>query len=192
MKKSNFIYIILMVAFLFSCSKKKEEISDLDKLRNSTNKKSYPATQMDSVQAINAITLQKVQDVFDLSTLYVTGNKDTEIDFSIYSQIQSYFHKPDSLTLQPLFKELESLKVKSAKVNNIKVYDVYYKSDTLNFAKFNVEYFDNDKRTLGRFDRKSQFILVPAPKQFKKEFKFYFLDFFSKPLNDSIDSGVIK
>ena len=57
---------------------------------------------------------------------------------------------------------------------------------------FNVEYFDVDKRTLGRFDRKSQFILVPAPKQFKKEFKFYFLDFFSKPLNDSIESGVIK
>lgn len=192
MRKSNFIYIVLLFAIIFSCTKKTEEISDLDKLRNSTNKKSYPAIQMDSVQAINAITLQKVQDVFDLSALYVTGNRDTEIDYSIYSQIQSYFHKPDSLTLNPLFKELESLKVKTAKVNNIKVYDVYYKEDTLNFAKFNVEYFDKDKQTLGRFSRKSQFILVPAPKQFKKEFKFYFLDFFSKPLNDSIDSDVIK
>lgn len=192
MKNSNFLYLFLLFAMIFSCNKKTEEISDLDKLRNSTNKKSYPAIQMDSVQAINAITIQKVQDVFDLSTLYVSGNRDTEIDFSIYSQIQSYFHKPDSLTLKPLFKELESLKVKTAKVNNIKVYDVYYKEDTLNFAKFNVEYFDKDKRTLGRFDRKSQFILVPAPKQFKKEFKFYFLDFFSKSLNDSIESGVIK
>ena len=153
MKNSNFLYLFLLFAMIFSCNKKTEEISDLDKLRNSTNKKSYPAIQMDSVQAINAITIQKVQDVFDLSTLYVTGNRDTEIDFSIYSQIQSYFHKPDSLTLKPLFKELESLKVKTAKVNNIKVYDVYYKEDTLNFAKFNVEYFDKDKRTLGRFDR---------------------------------------
>ena len=147
---------------------------------------------MDSVQAINAITRQKVQDVFDLSTLYVSGNKDTEIDSSIYSQIKYYFHKPDSLTLMPLFKELESLKVKTAKVNNIKVYDVYYKEDTLNFAKYNVEYFDKERRTVGRFDRKSQFILVPAPKKFKKEFKFYFLDFFSKPLNDSIELGVSK
>lgn len=192
MKKSNFLYLFLLIAFIFSCDKKTDEISDLDKLRNSTNQKTYPAQQMDSVQAINAITLQKVQDVFDLSALYVSGNRDTEIDYSIYSQIQSYFHKPDSLTLNPLFKEMESLKVKTAKVNNLKVYDIYYKEDTLNFANFNVEYFDKDKRTLGRFDRKSQFILVPAPKQFKKEFKFYFLDFFSKPLNDSIDSGVIK
>ena len=85
MKNSNFLYLFLLFAMIFSCNKKTEEISDLDKLRNSTNKKSYPAIQMDSVQAINAITIQKVQDVFDLSTLYVSGNRDTEIDFSIYS-----------------------------------------------------------------------------------------------------------
>ncbi|MFC6267026.1 hypothetical protein ACFQH0_01465 [Frigoriflavimonas asaccharolytica] len=167
-------------------------MSELDTLRNSSNKKTYPAQQMDSVQAINSITSQKVQDVFDLSSLYIAGNKNTEIDSSIHAQIKFYFYKPDSLTLKPLFKELESLKVKSAKVNNLEVYDVYYKKDTLNFAKFNVEYFDKERKSIGKFDHKSQFILVPAPKKFKKEFKFYFLDFFSKPLNDSIKSGVIK
>lgn len=192
MKRNNFLYLILILGFIFSCNKKTGEMSELDTLRNSSNKKSYPAQQMDSVQAIKSITLQKVQDVFDLSTLYIAGNRNTEIDSSIYSQIKYYFYKPDSLTLRPLFKELESLNVRSAKVNNLEVYDIYYKKDTLNFAKFNVEYFDKEKRSLGQFDQKSQFILVPAPKKFKKEFKFYFLDFFSKPLNDSIESGVIK
>ena len=192
MKNLKILYIFFILALVFSCTKKTVEASELDTLRKSSNKKSYPAQQMDSVQAINSITSQKVQDVFDLSSLYISGNRNTEIDSSIHAQLKYYFYKPDSLTLDPLFKELESLKVKSAKVKNLEVYDVYYKEDTLNFAKFNVEYFDNERKSIGKFDRKSQFILVPAPKKFKKEFKFYFLDFFSKPLNDSIESGVSK
>jgi hypothetical protein len=192
MKTSNIFYLFLIIALLFSCKKKTEEVSDLDTLRNSSNKKTYPSTKLDSVQAINAITLQKTQAVFDLSSLYLSGNRNTEIDSLTYAQIQYYFYKPDSLTLKPLFKELESLKVKTAKVNALEIYDVYYKKDTLNFAKFNVEYFDVNKKSLGSVERKSQYILVPAPKKFKKEFKFYFLDFFSKPLNDSISLGVTK
>lgn len=192
MKKNNLLFLFLIVATLASCNKNTAEVSDLDKLRNSSNKKSYPSAQLDSVQAIHAITRQKVQDVMDLSTLYISGNRNTEIDSSIYSQIQYYFHKPDSLTLKPLFKELESLQVKTAKVNSLEIYDVFYKKDTLNFAKFQIEYFDKNKNKISTVERKSQYILIPAPKKFKKEFKFYFLDFFSKPLNDSIESGVIK
>ncbi|MDH6251992.1 ASC-1-like (ASCH) protein [Chryseobacterium sp. H1D6B] len=190
---SNFlIFAILFLAFI-SCSNKKTEVSDLDKLRNSNNAKSYPAVQMDSMQAINSITKQKVQELLDLSTLYLSGNRNTEIDTVIYSQMESYFHKPDSITFKNLFRELDSLKVKSVKVNNLEVYKDYYKKDTLDYAKFNVEYFDEKNKSIGTFEKNAQYILLSTPIQFKKEFKFYFLNFYSSPLKkDSTSVGVTK
>ena len=89
---NNLLVLAVMLFSLASCSKKNAEISDLDKLRNSNNRKTYPAVQMDSAQAINFITKQKVQELLDLSTLYLSGNKDTEIDTVIYSQMESYFY----------------------------------------------------------------------------------------------------
>ncbi|MGK6342148.1 hypothetical protein ACMGDK_07910 [Chryseobacterium sp. DT-3] len=193
MKKINkfLIFAVLVLAFI-SCNNKKTEVSDLDKLRNSTNIKSYPAVQMDSMQAINSITKQKVQELLDLSTLYLSGNRNTEIDTVIFSQMESYFHKPDSLTFKKLLKELDSLKVKSVKVNSLNVYKEFYKKDTLDYAKFNLEYFDSKNKSLGTFEKNAQYILLSTP-MIKKEFKFYFLDFYSDPLKkDSTSVGVTK
>jgi len=193
MKRINnfLIFAILFLAFV-SCNNKKTEVSDLDKLRNSNNVKSYPAVQMDSMQAINSITKQKVQELLDLSTLYLSGNRNTEVDTFIYSQMESYFHKPDSTTFKKLFHELDSLKVKSVKVNNLNVYKEFYKKDTLDYAKFNLEYFDSKNKSLGTFEKNAQYILLSTP-MIKKEFKFYFLDFYSDPLKkDSTSAGVTK
>lgn len=185
------IFAILFLAFV-SCHNKKTEVSDLDKLRNSNNIKSYPAVKMDSMQAINSITKQKVQELLDLSTLYLSGNRNTEVDSFIYSQMESYFHKPDSLTFKRLLTELDSLKVKSVKVNSLNVYKEFYKKDTLDYAKFNLEYFDSKNKSLGTFEKNAQYILLSTP-MIKKEFKFYFLDFYSTPLKkDSTSVGVTK
>ncbi|ALR31777.1 hypothetical protein ATE47_15195 [Chryseobacterium sp. IHB B 17019] len=190
---NNFLLFAMLLLAFVSCNNKKTEVSDLDKLRNSTNTKTYPAKQVDSAQAINLITRQKVQELLDLSTLYLSGNRNTEIDTLIYSQMQSYFHKPDSLTFRKLFSELDSLKVKSAKVNNLEVYKDFYKKDTLDFAKFNVEYFDNKNKSLGIFEKNAQYILLSTPNT-NNEFKFFFLDFYSKPLvrKDSTSVGVTR
>lgn len=189
---NKFLVFAVMLLTLAACNNKNKEVSDLDKLRNSNNTKSYPAVQMDSAQAINFITRQKVQELLDLSTLYLSGNRNTEIDTVIYSQMKSYFHRPDSLTFKKLFNELDSLKVKSAKVSSLEVYKDFYKKDTLDFAKFNVEYFDERNKSLGIFERNAQYILVSTP-QLKKEFKFYFLNFYSTPLKkDSTSVGVTK
>lgn len=192
---TNFLMAAITLLILAACNEKNQTdaISDLETLRNSNNKKSYPAVQMDSAQAINFITKQKVQELLDLSTLYLSGNKNTEIDTVIYSQMGSYFHKPDSLTFKKLFREMDSLKVKSAKVNNLSVYKDFYKTDTLDYAKFNVEYFDANNRSIGTFEKNAQYILISAPIKFKKEFKFYFLNFYSAPpKKDSISVGVNK
>lgn len=192
MKRINNFLILTIFLTLFASCNKKTEASDLDKLRNSNNTKSYPAVQMDSMQAINSITKQKVQELLDLSTLYVSGNRNTEVDSFIYSQMESYFHKPDSLTFKKMFKELDSLKVKTAKVNNLNVYKEFYKKDTLDYARFNVEYFDDKNKSLGSFEKNAQYILLSTSK-LKREFKFYFLDFYSKPLTkDSTAVGVTK
>ncbi|WP_449399727.1 hypothetical protein [Chryseobacterium wanjuense] len=189
---NNFLLFTLLLLAFVSCNNKKTEVSDLDKLRNSTNTASYPAVKMDSAQAINLITKQKVQELLDLSTLYLSGNRNTEIDTVIYSQMQSYFHKPDSLTFKKLFHELDSLKVKSVKVNSLEVYKDFYKKDTLDFAKFNVEYFDSKNKSLGSFEKNAQYILVSTPNT-NNEFKFFFLDFYSNPFKkDSTSVGVTK
>lgn len=187
---NKFLIFILLMGLFTSCIKKEEPtISDLEKLRTSNNTKSYPAVQMDSAQVIKDITTQKVQQLLELSTLYLSGNKNTEIDNTIYSQMQGYFHNPDSLTLKPLFKELDSLKVKTIKVNNLEVYKEVQNQDTLDLAKFNVEYFDNKNKSIGTFERNAQYILLSKE---KKEFKFYFINFYSSPKKDSTSVGVTR
>lgn len=190
---NNFLIFTVLLLVFVSCNNKKTEISDLDKLRNSNNTKTYPAVQMDSAQAINYITKQKVQELLDLSTLYLSGNRNTEIDTVIYSQMQSYFHKPDSLTFKNLFHDLDSLKVKTVKVNSLEVYKDVHNMDTLDFAKFSVEYFDNKNKSLGTFEKNAQYILVSTPNT-KKEFRFFFLNFYSNPLlkKDSTSVGVTR
>lgn len=194
MKRKINLYVLLCSVFfaLFACNKKVEERSNLDKLRNSNNKKSYPVTKMDSVQAIQFITRQKIQDLFDLSTLYTSGNRDTEIDSVIYQQMMGYFEVPDSLKLSSTLKQMDSLKVKEAKVGEIKVSKQILGKDTLDLAQFKVEYLDGNKRSLGSFDKTVQYTLKTTPVQFKKEFKFYFLNFDLKLPKDSTALGKTK
>ena len=186
------VFLVAVLFIFFSCSEKKQEVSDLDKLRNSNNRKSYPVTKMDSAQAIQFITKQKIQELLDLSTLYTYGNRDTEIDSVIYAQMNNYFEKPDSLKLKPILKQLDSFKVKTAKVGNIEVFNRISNKDTLDFAKFSVEYFDRNNKYLGSFEKNAQYILKPAPVKFKKEFKFYFVNFDVPVPNDSTSTGVTR
>lgn len=193
MKKNNIVGVLIVLFFaLIACKKEKTEVSDLEKLRNNTNKVSYPVAKMDSAQAISFITKQKIQELLDLSTLYTSGNRDTEIDSVIYAQMQSYFAENDSNKLKPILKQLDSFKVKTAKVGNIFVKKEIKGHDTLDFAKFDVEYFDHNDKLIGKFQKNAQYMLKLSPVKFKKEFKFYFVDFDSVPAKDSTAVGVTK
>ena len=191
-KKINLLLIIFTLLFVFSCKKESTEISDLEKIRNNNNKVSYPVTKMDSAQAISFITKQKIQELLDLSTLYTSGNRDTEIDSVIYAQMQSYFTENDSNKLKPILKQLDSFKVKTAKVGNIFVQKHINGKDTLDFAKFDVEYFDEKDKLIGKFEKNAKYILKPSPVKFKKEFKFYFVDFDLPSPKDNTAVGVTK
>lgn len=195
MTRSNKLGILLFfgLLFIFSCKKNTEEISDLDKLRNNTNQKTYPVTKMDSAQAIQFITKQKIQELLDLSTLYSNGKKDTEIDSIIYAQMNGYFANPDSAKLRPLLKLLDSFKVKSAKVGNLQIKKKVVGQDTVDYADFNLELFDHENKSVANFKKSAQYSLKLAPIKFKKEFKFYFENFVgTPPLKDSTAAGVTK
>lgn len=181
-----------MVFLLFSCKKNTENVSDLDTLRNSNNRKTYPVNKMDSAQAIQFITKQKIQELLDLSALYSNGNGDTEIDSIIYAQMNGYFLDPDSTKLKPLLDHMDSLKVRSAKVGNLKIEKKIKGKDTLDFAFFDVEYYDKDSRSLGKHQKTAQYYLKPSPIKFKKEFKFYFKNWDAELPKDSTASGVTK
>ena len=194
MQKKNKIYLILMMilSVIFSCTKENIEISDLQKVRNNNNEKTYPVTKMDSAQAISFITKQKIQELMDLSTLYTSGNRDTEIDSVIYSQMKSYFAESDSNELKPIIRQLDSFKIKTVKVGNINVSKEIIGSDTLDFAKFEVEYFDSNDKLIGKYHKNAQYMLKLSPVKFKKEFRFYFVNFDKNPQKDSTSVGIIK
>lgn len=190
--KANLLITTLFALFLFFACKENKPTSDLETLRNSNNRTSYPVAKMDSAQAIQFITKQKIQELFDLSTLYTAGNRDTEIDSVIYQQIQGYFAKPDSSKIKPLLLQLDSLKVKTAKVGNISVSKAVKEKDTIDLAKFNVEYFGANNKSIGNFEKTAQYTLKLSPVKFKKEFKFYFVDFDIKAQKDSTLVGKTK
>lgn len=194
MKSPNKI-VLLLIGLLFiaySCNKESVHKSDLETVRNNNNIKSYPVTKMDSAQAISFITKQKIQELLDLSTLYTAGNRDTEIDSVIYAQMQSYFVDQDSNKLGPLLLQLDSLKVQTAKVGNISVTKEIRGNDTLDLAKFYVEYFDFRNKLIGSFEKNAHYVLKPSPVKFVKEFKFYFVDFDAPVKKDSTAVGVTK
>lgn len=170
--------VMLSCIAIHSCKKKYEGDTSLEDAKYKTNRKSIPSVKMDSVQAINIITKQKIQDLLDLSTLYTSGNKDTEIDSVIYAQMKGYFLNGDSLHIKPLIKDLDSLKVRYAKINSLEISKVPDGKDTLDYAQFSVEYYNDKKAFIGSFNRQAQYILKASPKQFQKEFKFYFVNFY--------------
>ncbi|WP_313598752.1 hypothetical protein [Epilithonimonas vandammei] len=186
MKKQNKIYywilgLTIITATVISCNKKYEgDENSIEVIRNANNNGTYSKTKLDSLQAINLITTQKVQDLLDLSALYTSGNKDTEIDSVIYTQMQAHFLSRDSNNLKPLLKEMDSLRVRYAKVSKLATSKSVHEKDTLDFATFDVEYYDKSKTYITTVNRKAQYLLKASPVKFKKEFKFYFTSFYPK------------
>ena len=117
----NVIFTLILALMTIIACKKEQPKSDIDVLRNGNNEDVYSTTKLDSAQAIASITQQKLQELYDISALYSSGNKNTAIDSLNYEQIQGYFVKKDSANVMGLLKELDSLKVKLVKVKNLSI-----------------------------------------------------------------------
>lgn len=188
---SSFIVLVFSM-MLFSCKKNYDGDTSFENIKYSTNKKAYPVTKMDSAQAISSITRQKLQEFYDLSTLYASGNRDTEIDSVIFVQMKNYLLTPDSITIKPIVKELDSLKARYAKLGNVSTSKIISEKDTLDFATFHVEFYNAQRKSIGNFTKYAQFMLKKSPVKFKKEFKFYFVKFPDELPKDSTSVGVTR
>lgn len=187
----NIIFSLVIIAIALISCKKEQPISEIDVLRNGNNEDVYPSAKLDSAQAIASITQQKLQELYDISALYSSGNKNTALDTLNYNQIQGYFLKKDSANVKNLLKELDSLKVKNVKVKNLEITTKIKGKDTLDYAVYTVEYKNNNQKTLGKLNKKSQYKLQKSSINSKKEFKFYFVEVDVKE-KDSVSSGVTK
>ena len=185
-KNLLFSFFIIAIGIL-SCKKENVQRSDIETLRHATNSN----VNLDSTEAIASITKQKLQELYDISALYSSGNRNTAIDSLNYRQIQGYFIKKDSGNVSNLFKELDSLKVRYVKIKNVEISTEIKEKDTLDFAKYTVEYRNSEQKSLGEFTKKSQYDLIKKTGKIKNEFKFYFVSI-DIPEKDSISSGVIK
>ena len=76
----NVIFTLILALMTIIACKKEQTISDIDVLRNGNNEDVYSTTKLDSAQAIASITQQKLQELYDISALYSSGNKNTAID----------------------------------------------------------------------------------------------------------------
>ncbi len=188
-KNIIFSFVIFAIA-LISC-KKEQPLSEIDVLRNGNNEDVYPSAKLDSAQAIASITQQKLQELYDISTLYSSGNKNTAVDTLNYNQIQGYFLKKDSANVKNLLKELDSLKVKNVKVKNLEIKSEIRGKDTLDFANYTVEYKNKEQKLIAEINKKSLYKLQKTATNSKKEFKFYFVEVDVEE-KDSVSSGVIK
>ena len=186
----NIIFALVILAIALISCKKEQPLSEIDLLRNG-NEDVYSSTKLDSAQAIASITQQKLQELYDISALYSSGNKNTAVDTLNYNQIQGYFLKKDSANVKNLLNELDSLKVKNVKVKNLQISSEIKGKDTLDFANYTVEYKNKEQKTLGEVNKKSQYKLQKSSANSKKEFKFYFVEVDVKE-KDSVSTGVTK
>ena len=186
----NIIFALVILAIVLISCKKEQPLSEIDLLRNG-NEDVYSSTKLDSAQAIASITQQKLQELYDISALYSSGNKNTAVDTLNYNQIQGYFLKKDSANVKNLLKELDSLKVKNVKVKNLQISSEIKGKDTLDYANYTVEYKNKEQKTLGEVNKKSQYKLQKSSANSKKEFKFYFVEVDVKE-KDSVSTGVTK
>ena len=146
----NVIFTLFLALMTIIACKKEQTISDIDVLRNGNNEDVYSTTKLDSAQAIASITQQKLQELYDISALYSSGNKNTAIDSLNYEQIQGYFVKKDSANVMGLLKELD--KIIS---NNALIYQV----------------FDNETYGVETLDKQKYIGLVTTPTTSLKNFK---------------------
>lgn len=186
---------IILIIGLAACKEKYKGKNSLETVKYNNNTTTFSPIELDSLQTINNITALKLQEVYDLGTNYAAGNKDSDIDVTLYNQIQEYFEKPDSTKIMPFIKQLDSLKARFVKISDVSTSKYINAKDTLDFAKYKMDYYDKERKYIGYLNKEVQYALKEAPakeKKFKSEFKFYFVEFKGPPKKDSIPSGKTK
>src|SRR5690606_30419168 len=142
----------------------------------------------------NFITKQKLTEVYELMSLYSVNLNDSVMRNILFPQIESYFQEKDSLNIQRLLKEMDSLKVSYTEIRGL---DLSKKDslipDSIRNVNYWVRYYSKDKKLIDSLPKSAKYILKKEPKKFKHEFVFYFEDLNDlQETKDTISSGVTQ
>lgn len=194
--KIRFLFVSLTaLAFVWSC--KHEPVfqgeHDPEMIKTYRNN-STPVSKMDSLASVNFITKQKLTEVYELMSLYSVNQNDTVMRNILFPQIKSYFQEKDSLNIQRLLKEMDSLKVSYTEIRGL---DLSKKDslipDSIRNVNYWVRYYSKDKKLIDSLPKSAKYILKKEPKKFKHEFVFYFEDLNDvQEAKDTISSGVTQ
>lgn len=175
---------------IFSCKKDSTYSGDynLEEIKSYKNEASTLNTKMDSAQAIDFISKQKLREFYELSTLAINSN-DSTVSQMLWEQLKTYFPKADSMEIKSILEEMKAKNVKFASIENLKIQNLEEQSDTVKKINYTVNYFAESKKLVESNNRISIAVLKLEPIKFKKEFKFYFKTLDDKASNDTIPLG---
>ncbi|MCB9201743.1 MAG: hypothetical protein H6604_01660 [Flavobacteriales bacterium] len=185
MKIKSYIYVLSLIVFITSC---KKEVYDGN--YDPEIVETYRNESLDSLQTINKIAEQKIQELYDLGLLYVYNNIDNELDSILSTQIDNYFYEKDSNQVNALLNEIKENKTHYIKITDVVNQDTdSMMEDSATISEFQIKYYNKEKNFLRKQNKYVKYILKKNPEKFVKEFKFYFIGFAE---NDSILRGEIK
>lgn len=202
MKAKRNIIGLFLIFFICIVACKKSNLydgnPDPEVIKNYRNEMPASVSKMDSLEAINFITKQKLLEVYEISALLSSSDKnDSILKEILISQLETYFLESDTINIPYLLAEADSLKVNYAKVSKIEeILNESIVIDSAYQAKYTVDYFSKEKKLISSIDKTAEFTLrkEESPEEFKDVFKFYFISLnkLNYPINDTVSSGVTQ
>lgn len=187
--------MILSIWIIYSCKQDTTYDGDYNPevIKGYKNEASTVNTKMDSIEAINFISKQKLREFYELSAL-ASNNKDSVVQEILITQLRSYFSKEEMSEVDTLLSKLKNRNIHFVSVAKFNIIpNDSLTPDTIKKADYTLNLFNKDKKLVKTIDRTSIFVLKQEPIQFKREFKFYFqtLNMMKDSIqNDTISSGV--
>ncbi|MFA5620923.1 MAG: hypothetical protein WDA08_11515 [Weeksellaceae bacterium] len=195
MKIKTLIQIALGLSFLlWSCKEKTVYQGNHDPEVIKTYRNSTAVTKMDSLTSVNFITRQKLTEVYELASLFTTNQNDSVMRNILYPQISSYFLDDDSIKINKLILEMDSLQVHFVEIRNLNLAEKdTLIPDSVRSVNYSVRYFSQNKQLIDSLSKSAKYVLKKDPKKFKYEFVFYFTDINTvQEVKDTISSDVTQ
>lgn len=184
--------MILSIWIINSCTKDTTYEGDYnpDVIKGYKNEASTLNTKMDSIEAVNFISKQKLREFYELSAL-ASNNSDSIVQDLLITQLRTYFSSDNLDEVDSLFVHL---KRKDIHFVSIAKFDIIPNDsitpDTIKRADYTLNLFNKDKKLVEAINKTSVFVLKQEPIKFKREFKFYFKTL--NLVNDSIQKDTIS
>jgi hypothetical protein len=183
---------LLSIWIVYSCKNDTTYNGDYnpDVIKEYRNEASTVNTKMDSLEAIDFISKQKLREFFELSAL-ASNNNDSVVHDILVNQLRSYFMKDNTPEVDTLLNQFQKNNIHFISITKFNlIQNDSLMPDTIKRADYTLNMFNKDKKLVESVNRTSVFVLKQEPIKFKREFKFYFKTL--NLINDSVQNEIIS